>query len=63
MDFTTSTSNAKTGHGGKGLLKRHPWYSDDLPRLWDITEKNGNRSLTSLASARTHSVCNDPLKI
>ena len=28
----------KTGQDGKGLLRSHLWYADDLQRLWDRLE-------------------------
>ena len=28
----------KTGQNGKGLLRIHLWYPDDLSRLWDRIE-------------------------
>ena len=38
MDFASSTRAAENKRRGKGLLRTHLWYPDDLLRLWDRTE-------------------------
>ena len=38
MDFVSSARAAENGHDGKGLLRSHLWYCDDLPRLLERIE-------------------------
>ena len=46
MDFASSVRAAKTEQDGKGWLRSHLWYPNDLAMLWDRLEINTTLAFT-----------------